>query len=123
MRCPTVPVALVAAALLLLPCGHCLNVTFSLPSLDPVPGLADAALNFTSAWDGGPTHWATRTTLNVFHVNALDEDAVCNDGSPAAYYFAPATSLDYANVWLLYLGGCVHACRGPTSLRFCRAPA
>lgn len=104
------PYLLALAAALVLQCGHCVslyNATLDpLPSFDLVPGLADAALNYTPVWNAGPSHWPHRTNLSVFHVNAIDPEAVCNDGSPAAYYFAPATSLDYANVWLVYLGGC-----------------
>lgn len=41
------------------------------------------------------------TENSLAHVDQL---AVCNDGSPAAYYFAPGSG-DGANTWLVYLEG------------------
>jgi len=33
-----------------------------------------------------------------------DVDAVCNDGTPAVYYWAPASCPDYEHKWLVFLG-------------------
>ena len=73
------PRAFAPAALLLLLC--CARPARSLPAL---PRLSN---------------------LTVFHVNAIDAAAVCNDGSPGAYYYAPSSSAAGASQWLLYLGG------------------
>jgi hypothetical protein len=39
-----------------------------------------------------------RTNLTLYHINSFDPDAVCNDNSAGAYYFAGAPNPDYANV-------------------------
>ena len=42
------------------------------------------------------------STLSVEWLDDIDSNAVCNDGSPAAYYFAPGSG-DGANTWLVFL--------------------
>ena len=39
------------------------------------------------------------------HSLAAYPDAVCNDGTPAAYYYAPATSVASNSTWIVYLQG------------------
>ena len=49
-------------------------------------------------WSPGPN--ATRVNLGV-----VDADAVCNDGTEAGYYFAPATDPAKKTTWLIWLQG------------------
>lgn len=42
--------------------------------------------------------------LTLTLLTDVDRDAVCNDGSPAGYYFAPGSG-DGVNLWLIYLEG------------------
>jgi hypothetical protein len=64
--------------------------------------------------EGGPPVGATpvgamgTSTLTLTSLTDVDHDAVCNDGSPAGYYFAPGTG-EGANLWLVYLEGSVRA--------------
>ena len=50
--------------------------------------------------------------LTLTLLTDVDRDAVCNDGSPAGYYYAPGSG-DGVNLWLIYLEGA----RGSQSLR------
>jgi len=53
---------------------------------------------------GGPDGQPLQiNVLEMFTVNDVDEYAVCNDGSPGAYYYAPSPS--GSNQWLIYLEG------------------
>jgi hypothetical protein len=63
--------------------------------------------------------------VSIMYMNSLanvDPLAVCNDGSPAAYFFAPGSG-DGANTWLVYLEGAMF-CWDETScnLRFKSLP-
>ena len=51
-----------------------------------------------AGWSPGPN--ATRVSLG-----AVDADAVCNDGTEAGYYFAPATDPAKKTTWLIWLQG------------------
>lgn len=45
-------------------------------------------------------------TLQLFMFDEADEPlAVCNDGTPGGYYFAPASQPEYANDFLIFLPG------------------
>jgi hypothetical protein len=59
---------------------------------------------------GGITQGKGTRDLERFTVdNALFPDAVCNDGSPAIFYFRPAANAANANKWVIQLqggGGC-----------------
>lgn len=46
--------------------------------------------------------WAICSTAPFTHTKNFLLQAVCNDGSPAAYFFAPGTGSG-ANIWLVYL--------------------
>ena len=48
---------------------------------------------------------AESTLMTRREVTQLDAQATCNDGSPAGYYFAPATSPSRARTWLVFLEG------------------
>lgn len=100
MRCSTPPRSPVVATAA--PCAHprALALALGLLFLLCTPLQAGAAR-------GAVSHdlYPKRTNLTLFHINSFDGDAVCNDGSAGAYYFSQAPSADYADVWLVYLGG------------------
>lgn len=48
---------------------------------------------------------STKLFLEWLDTESLDAQAVCNDGSPGAYYFAPATDPARVNDFLIYLPG------------------
>jgi hypothetical protein len=51
---------------------------------------------------GGITQGKGTRDLERFTVdNALFPDAVCNDGSPAIFYFRPAANAANANKWVI----------------------
>jgi Pectinacetylesterase len=56
----------------------------------------------------------TAETMGLLYVdtsaNNGDPLAVCNDGSQGAFWFHPARSPQFANVWLVYLQGGPSAC-------------
>lgn len=43
--------------------------------------------------------------MPAYDLTSVDSEAVCMDGSPAKYYFVPATVPSQNNIWLLYLEG------------------
>lgn len=55
---------------------------------------------------GGPTHSLhAPTSVSLTWINnAIGRQAVCNDGTPAGYYFAPGTGVG-ATVWIIHLQG------------------
>jgi len=59
--------------------------------------------------EGGPPVGATpigatgTSTLTLTSLASTDVNAICNDGSPAGYYYAPATIPSAKNLWLVYL--------------------
>jgi hypothetical protein len=66
--------------------------------------LAALAALLPAARAGAPTMWMQPLV-------DIDPLAVCNDGSPASYYFIEGTT--QANVWLIYLEGgmwCAGSC-------------
>ena len=65
-----------------------------------------------AGWQGaaGPNYYVGDDTLTLHSLTA--PTAVCNDGSPAAYYFSEGTNSD---LWVLYLEG------GASHGRSCRA--
>lgn len=48
---------------------------------------------------------STKLFLEWLDTESLDTQAVCNDGSPGAFYFAPATDSAMVNDFLIYLPG------------------
>ena len=65
--------------------------------------LATVGALLPGAHGGAPTMW-------LQGLLEIDPLAVCNDGSPAGFYFVPGTT--QSNIWLVYLEGgmwCVHS--------------
>ena len=70
---------------------------------------------------------ASATTLTARFLSGVDPRAVCVDGSPAAYYFAPGASTG-ASTWIVHLEGggwcyddvsCAKRCPEDTSAPLC----
>lgn len=64
-------------------------------------------LLFAALWQGS-TAWScdddgATSTLYLVKLGSIDQLAVCNDGSEAAYYFQPSSTA--SSTWLVYLGG------------------
>ena len=82
-----------------------------------------ALCRHTAGWQGaaGPNYYVGDDTLTLHSLTA--PTAVCNDGSPAAYYWSQGTNSD---LWVLYLEGgasrgqgCRAGARGRTFLEGC----
>ncbi len=63
----------------------------------------DGEAGTTATTRQNPTHVA-RALKKVEIANAAERGAVCNDGSPGAYYFRPGTQA-HAKDWIVYLHG------------------
>ena len=77
----------------------------------PASGGGDGA-SYVSSYDksygagggGGPDEATLQLhTLQLYTLAGADAEAVCNDGSPGAYYFAPGDG--NSNDWIIYLEG------------------
>ncbi len=90
---------MIATAVILLPLLLCILAgTFLLVSLNP---------NFDPVAVTPPD--PSRDRMEKFEVaNAVERQAVCNDGSPAAYYYRPGVDEDRDN-WVIFLEG-MEAC-------------
>jgi hypothetical protein len=86
----------IATAVIVLPLLLCLlAATFILVNLEPKTYQAVTPANDTPA----------REQMQRFVIgNATERQAVCNDGSPATYYYRPGTDADADN-WIIYLEG------------------
>lgn len=54
---------------------------------------------------GGTRGADQESGTELFLYTLWDPAALCNDGSQAGYYFAPATEPTKSNLWLVYLQG------------------
>jgi hypothetical protein len=70
--------------------------TNNAPFATSIGGLGGPPAGFTPVGTPGTSTMVQNSLQNV------DPLAVCNDGSPGAYYFAPGSG-EQANVWLVYL--------------------
>jgi Pectinacetylesterase len=63
---------------------------------------ASALASSVAGWQGaaGPNYYVGDISLTK--VSLQDSLAVCNDGSPGAFYFNPGTD---SNLWIVYLEG------------------
>lgn len=61
-----------------------------------------ALLQHADAWQGaaGPNYYTGDVTLDLHSLTA--PTAVCNDGSPAGYYYSAGTN---SQLWVVYLEG------------------
>ena len=48
---------------------------------------------------------STSTPMHLQWLSQIDPLAVCNDGSPGAYYFSPSTDSAYSNYFVIHLPG------------------
>ena len=60
--------------------------------------------SYTAGGGGGPDETSmVLNTLTLYSLAGVDSDAVCNDGSPGGYYFAPGQP--GTDLWVIYLQG------------------
>ena len=75
---------------------------------------------YTRSYDNAPAGPdPTALSLNLlqlYTLEAIDELAVCNDGSPGGYYFSASTT--GSDLWVVYLQVCYFIRKGITALRF-----
>ena len=77
-------------------CAPCCGAAMGAASVTAALLLATMGALLPGAHGGAPTMW-------LQGLLEIDPLAVCNDGSPAGFYFVPGTT--QSNIWLVYLEG------------------